>query len=578
MARLQGFLPSAWALSNRSVAFRTAVACRPAAALFPRYGCIARAFSCAHGNKHVTAAASSSYAWPVYHALQQRWSSTTVHQDLEVKLTAPNGISWVQPLGLFINNEFVRSSNAQKFETLNPTTESAICSVYAATEKDVNAAVHAAKTAFKAPSWRSLSGTQRSEFMFKLADLIDQHAETLATIETLDNGKPLSASRGFDVPHFSEVIRYYAGYADKIHGQTMDVGPNKLAYTIKEPLGVCAQIIPWNYPLDMAAWKLGPALACGNTVVLKLAEQTPLSMLYVATLIREAGFPPGVVNIINGTGRETGPALVQHADVAKVAFTGSTATGREIMRMAAGTLKNITLETGGKSPLIVFEDADIAQAAHWAHEGVMSNQGQMCTATSRLLVHKGVMDEFLEGFMKTVRQISVVGDPFASSTFQGPQVTRAQYERVLEYVSIARSEGATVYAGGTPVDALQSGKGFFIEPTIFTDITPDMRVYREEIFGPCVVVVPFSSEEEAIALANGSSYGLGAAVFTQNISRGHRVAREIEAGMVWINSSNDSDFRVPFGGVKQSGIGRELGEAGLQGYSQIKAVHVNLGS
>ncbi|WYZ40742.1 hypothetical protein EsH8_IV_001083 [Colletotrichum jinshuiense] len=503
--------------------------------------------------------------------------ATSPRRWTAAELTAPNGRTWSQPLGLFIDNEFVQSSDGRTLTTVNPFNEEDICSVYAATHDDVDTAVAAARAALNHPSWKRISGTERGHLMMKLADLVDANLKTLATIETLDNGKPYSVCRDFDVPHFSEVIRYYAGYADKNHGQTIDVGPDKLAYTIKEPLGVCAQIIPWNYPLDMAAWKLGPALCCGNTVVLKLAEQTPLSMLYVAKLIKEAGFPPGVVNVINGHGRDTGAALAGHAGVDKVAFTGSTATGKEIMKLAAGNLKNITLETGGKSPLIVFEDADLDQAARWSHEGIMSNQGQVCTATSRILVHEAVYEPFLEKFAAAVRDISVVGDPFDEATFQGPQITRAQYDHVLSYVQSARDEGAMIAMGGAPAPQ-PSGRGFFVQPTVFTDVTTSMRVYREEIFGPCAAVVRFRTEEEALAMANDTTYGLGAAVFTRDLARAHRVAREVEAGMVWVNSSNDSDFRVPFGGVKQSGIGRELGEAGLSGYCNIKAVHVNMTS
>ncbi|KAM7192524.1 Aldehyde dehydrogenase domain containing protein [Rhypophila sp. PSN 637] len=493
---------------------------------------------------------------------------------MEVELTAPNGKTWKQPLGLFINNEFVKSSNEQTITSINPTTEEEICSVYAATESDVDSAVSAARKAFKNPTWKSLSGTERGALMLKLADLVSEHAETLATIETLDNGKPYTVALTENVPEVINVFRYYAGYADKNFGQVIDVGPAKFAYTIKEPLGVCGQIIPWNYPLDMAAWKLGPALCCGNTVVLKLAEQTPLSMLYLAKLIREAGFPPGVVNIINGYGREAGAALVQHAGVDKIAFTGSTATGKEIMKMAAGTMKNITLETGGKSPLIVFEDADLELASTWAHIGIMSNQGQICTATSRILVQEGVYDRFVEEFKKKVKEISVVGDPFEEKTFQGPQVTKAQYERVMGFIQSGKDEGATLMLGGEAAPV--NGKGWFVAPTVFTDVKVDMKIYREEIFGPCVAIVGFKTEEEAIEMANGTTYGLGSALFTRDLTRAHRVAREIEAGMVWINSSNDSDFRIPFGGVKQSGIGRELGEAGLAAYCNVKAVHVNM--
>lgn len=493
---------------------------------------------------------------------------------MEVDLTAPNGKSWKQPIGLFINNEFVKSSNDQKLASINPTTEEEICSVFAATSDDVDAAVKAARAAFKAATWKRLSGTERGAFISKLADLVARDAEIIATIETLDNGKPYVVARDENVAEFQNVLRYYAGYADKNFGQVIDVGPSKLAYTVKEPLGVCGQIIPWNYPLDMAAWKLGPALACGNTIVLKLAEQTPLSVLYVAQLIKEAGFPPGVVNVINGHGREAGAALVQHPDVDKIAFTGSTATGKEIMKMAAATMKNITLETGGKSPLIVFDDANLEKAVEWAHIGIMSNQGQICTATSRILVQQSIHDQFVEQFKKTVSSVSVLGDPFEESTFQGPQVTKTQYERILGFIQSAKDEGATIALGGEA--APHKGKGFYIQPTVFTSVKPSMKIYREEIFGPCVAIATFKTEEEAIAMANDTTYGLGSALFTRDLVRAHRVAREIEAGMVWINSSNDSDYRIPFGGVKQSGIGRELGEAGLAAYCNIKSIHVNM--
>ena len=409
--------------------------------------------------------------------------------------------------------------------------------------------------------------------MTRLAALVEDNLDTLAAIETLDNGKPLSVSRSWDVPHFSEVLRYYAGFADKNPGQVVDVGPSKMAYTLKQPVGVCAQIIPWNYPLAMAAWKLGPALCCGNTVVLKLAEQTPLSMLYVARLIREAGFPPGVVNIINGSGAVAGAALASHDDVDKVAFTGSTATGKQVMRMAAGNMKAVTLETGGKSPLVVFDDADLDQAVRWAHEGVMANQGQVCTATSRLLVQDGVYDDFVARFKAYTARTSVLGDPFDEATYQGPQVSDAQRRRVQSYIASARDSGVAVFqpeAGAVP------SRGFFVPPTVFADVDASSSVFREEIFGPCATVSRFGSEEEALAVCNASRYGLAGAVFTRDLARAHRMARDMEAGMVWVNSSNDSDVRVPFGGVKESGLGRELGEEGLRGYYNVKAVHVNL--
>ncbi|KAL2813386.1 aldehyde dehydrogenase domain-containing protein [Aspergillus granulosus] len=393
-------------------------------------------------------------------------------------------------------------------------------------------------------------------------------------------GKPYHVALTEDLVEAIGTIRYYSGWADKTFGQTINTTPEKFAYTVRQPIGVVGQIIPWNYPLSMACWKLGPALACGNTVVLKPAEQTPLSILILATLIKEAGFPPGVVNIVNGYGREAGAALASHPLVDKVAFTGSTMTAREIMKLAAGTLKNITLETGGKSPLLVFPDADLEQAVKWSHFGIMSNQGQICTATSRIYVHQDIFQTFLAKFKEAVETTSRIGDQWDESTFQGPQVTRTQYERILSYIDAAKKDGATVITGGaahTPADE-KNKNGYFVQPTIFSGCTDSMAIVREEVFGPVVVILPFSNEEEAIKRANDTTYGLGAAVFTRDLERAHRVAAEIEAGMVWVNSSQDCDPRVPFGGVKQSGIGRELGEAGLEAYTQVKAVHINMGN
>ncbi|MCJ1306379.1 hypothetical protein MMC25_000021 [Agyrium rufum] len=497
--------------------------------------------------------------------------------DLSVKLKAPNGREFTLPTGLFINNEFVASKKGDKITSINPTDETEITSVYAASAEDVDLAVDAARKAFKAPTWRGISPTARGALMVKLASLVGREAEVLATIETWDNGKPYSVALNEDLGEVAGTLKYYGEWADKVSGQVIDTGPDKFAYTIREPIGVCGQIIPWNYPLAMAAWKLGPALACGNTVVLKPAEQTPLSILYFAQLIKEAGFPPGVVNIVNGYGKEAGFAIASHLGIDKVAFTGSTATGREIMKTAAVNMKNITLETGGKSPLLVFDDADLDQAVKWSHIGIMSNQGQICTATSRILVQEGIYDKFIEQFKSHLKTTSKVGDPFVDDTFQGPQVTKAQYERVLGYIESGKSEGATLACGGEPYKDV-GGKGFFIQPTVFTDVKDSMKIFKEEIFGPFCVISSFKTEEEAVERANNTTYGLGSAVFTQNITKAHRVARNIEAGMVWINSSNDSDFRIPFGGVKMSGIGRELGEAGLAAYTNVKAVHVNMGT
>lgn len=471
------------------------------------------------------------------------------------------------------------SSHTATLLTPNPPSsdESEIASVYAASSEDVDIAVKAARAAFESPAWRDLAPENRSALIHRLADLLEKNAETIATIETWDNGKPYSVALDVDVAESIGCLRYYAGWADKLHGSTIDTGPDKLAYTIREPVGVCGQIIPWNYPLLMAAWKLGPALACGNTIVLKAAEQTPLSILYFANLVKEAGFPPGVVNLLNGLGLDAGAAIASHPNIDKIAFTGSTTTAKTIMKAASVNLKSITLETGGKSPLIVFEDADLEQAAKWAHLGIMSNQGQICTATSRILVHSSIYDSFVKLFHSNVEKISKIGDPFAKDTYQGPQVTKTQYDRILAYIESGKTSGATLLTGGHP-HKNANGKGFFIAPTVFTNVDPSMPIYREEIFGPFVVISSFETEEEAISHANDTTYGLGSAVFTQNIARGHRVAKRIEAGMVWINSSQDSHYMIPFGGVKQSGIGRELGEAGLQAYSNVKSVHVNLGT
>ncbi|KFG85362.1 retinal dehydrogenase 2 [Metarhizium anisopliae] len=499
---------------------------------------------------------------------------------LQVQLKAPNGVEFTLPTGLFINNEFVKSTSSQRITSISPSTGQEICSVEAASAQDIDRAVTAARAAFNSPSWRDISGGARGALMHRLADLIEQDQRVLATIETWDNGKPYSVSFNEDLNEVIGCLRYYAGWADKIHGQTIPTTTAKFAYTLKQPVGVCAQIIPWNYPLAMAAWKLGPALATGNTIVMKPAEQTPLSILYLADLARRAGFPPGVLNIVNGFGRDAGSALAAHPGINKIAFTGSTATGREIMKTASIGMKNITLETGGKSPLLVFSDADIDQAAKWAYVGIMSNQGQVCTATSRLLVQESVVDAFVAAFLDVVKTSVVIGDPFAEQTTHGPQVSQAQYDKILSYIDSAKAQGARLEAGGRSAQktAGTGGSGYFIEPTVFSRVTPDMSVFREEVFGPLVTITPFADEADAVALANDSIYGLAAAVFSQNIERAHRVAAALEAGMVWVNSSNDSEIQVPFGGVKQSGIGRELGEAGLAAYTETKAVHVNLGS
>ncbi|KAK8051147.1 hypothetical protein PG993_002532, partial [Apiospora rasikravindrae] len=479
--------------------------------------------------------------------------------DLKVDLVAPNGRKINLPTGLFINNHFVAATSGQKITSINPSNEEVICDVEAASAGDVDTAVKAARAALNHESWRDLSGSDKGAMMHKLADLVEAEKETLATIETWDNGKPYTDSL-FDIGEVITTLRYYAGWADKIHGHTIPTTPKKFAYTVRHPIGVCGQIIPWNFPLAMAAWKLGPALAGGNTVVMKPAEQTPLSILYFASLIPKAGFPLELSTFLT------------------VAFTGSTATGKLIMKTASVNMKNITLETGGKSPLLVFSDADLEQAAKWSQFGIFGNSGQICTSTSRVLVHESVYDKFVELFKEAIKTLNKVGDPFQEGTFQGPQVTKEQYDKILAYVDVAKSEGATLSAGGVPFKGVGDGKGYFIEPTVFTNVKSNMTIYREEIFGPFVAISSFKTEEEAVEMANDSTYGLASAIFTQDIARAHRVADRIESGMCWINSSQDSDPRIPFGGVKQSGIGRELGEAGLAAYTSEKAIHVNLGT
>lgn len=495
--------------------------------------------------------------------------------NLFQKVTAPNGITYGQPLGLFINNKWMTSSNGQKIVSINPTTESEIVSVYAATEEDVDAAVRAARAAFESEAWHGIDGTRRGQLMMKLADIVERNQTVLATIESLDNGKPYIKAMG-DIEEVCSVLRYYAGWADKHYGQTIETSRAKFTYTVREPIGVCGQIIPWNYPIGMASWKLGPALACGNTIVIKASEQTPLSILYFANLVTEAGLPPGVLNIINGHGSEAGAALVQHPEVDKVAFTGSTATGKQIMQLTSRTLKNITLETGGKSPLVIFDDAPLEDAVKAAHFGVMGNMGQICTATSRVFVHRHIYDSFMDAFVAYANSTNVIGDPFDHNTSQGAQVSKQQFDKILAYVQIAKEEGAIIVSGGTVAENRPNNKGYFISPTVVGNVESNMRVYREEIFGPLGVFIKFDDENDVVKMANDTDYGLAAAIYTRDNSRIHRIVPKLRVGMVSVNATNNSDFRVPFGGVKQSGIGRELGQAGLEAYSNIKAVLMNI--
>lgn len=495
---------------------------------------------------------------------------------LQIDITLPDGHKYSQPTGLFINNEFVKSISGETLESINPATGEVNCAVYAADEADVDVAVAAASAAFK--TWKKTTGVDRGKLLFKLADLLEEQLDLMTSVEAWDSGKTKEMNAIGDVVETVNVFRYYAGWADKIQGRVIYNDPKKFAYTVHEPYGVCGQIIPWNYPMLMAAWKFAPALAAGNTVVMKTSEVTPLSILYFANLFKEAGFPPGVVNVLSGHGATAGKALAAHKDVRKVAFTGSTATGKIIQQLATSNLKAVTLECGGKSPFIIRADADLDQAVKWAAVGIMSNQGQICTSTSRIYVHESVYEKFLTEFTAHVVSEYPQGDVYNSSAVVGPQVSKVHQEKILSYIEIGKKEGARLVLGGEANTDGDLSKGFYVKPTIFADVQPHHRIVKEEIFGPVVAVGKFSTDEEAIALANDSEYGLGAAIFTQDITVAHSMAQDLESGQIWINSSNDSDVHVPFGGVKMSGIGRELGEYGLSVYTEAKAVHVNLGS
>ncbi|ORZ15064.1 aldehyde dehydrogenase domain-containing protein [Absidia repens] len=489
-------------------------------------------------------------------------------KDLTATVKTVKGYELKLQTGLFINNEFV--TGAKTIDTINPATGDVITSVQAAEKKQIDDAVDAAELAFR-NVWSKTSPQDRQKLMLKLADLIDRDAEELSQIETLDNGKGISLSRTVDIPGIAASLRYYAGFADKIHGKTVDI-PGTFSYTRHEAIGVCGAIIPWNFPLMMLGWKLGPCLATGNVIVVKTSEMTPLSALKVAALAKEAGFPAGVINIVTGYGPEAGDALARHTKVGKVAFTGSTLTGRTVMKAAAeSNLKKVTLELGGKSPNIIFDDADLDKAVKWAHFGIFFNHGQCCCAGSRVYVQEGIYDRFLEKFKKATEETRV-GDPTDESTFQGPQISQLQYDRIMGYIESGKDEGAKVYLGG----ARHGDKGYFIQPTVFTDVTPKMKIVQEEIFGPVVVVSKFKDADEVVELAHDTTYGLAAAVFTENVTRAIDVANRLEAGTVWVNAYNVLNPQVPFGGYRQSGVGRENGEYALDNYVQIKTVRVNL--
>jgi aldehyde dehydrogenase (NAD+) len=474
---------------------------------------------------------------------------------------------------LLINGKWVNSASGKTFPTINPSTAEVITQVQEADAVDVDRAVIAARAAFETGAWRrKMTASQRGAMINRLADLIEKNADELAQLEALDNGKPYHVARAADLPLTIACYRYYAGWADKIQGKTIPVNGNYFCYTKHEPVGVVGQIIPWNFPLLMQAWKLGPALATGCTVVMKPAEQTPLTALRVGELIMEAGFPEGVVNLLPGYGPTAGASIARHMDVDKVAFTGSTEVGHLIMRAAADTnLKRVTLELGGKSPNIVFADADMDQAIEGAHFALFFNQGQCCCAGSRLFVEEKAYDEFVEKSVARAKK-RTVGNPFDKKTEQGPQVDQDQFDKVMGYIEKGKKEHGKLMTGGNRV----GDKGYFIEPTIFADVTDSMTIAQEEIFGPVMTILRFKSIEEVSARANNTAYGLAAAVWTKDISKAHAIADSVRAGTVWVNCYDVFDAGAPFGGFKQSGIGRELGEYGLANYTEVKTVTVKL--
>lgn len=475
---------------------------------------------------------------------------------------------------IWIHNEWREARTGRSFPTTNPATEEVITQVAEGGEADVGDAVQSASEAFRSKAWRRMSAHARSRLLWRLADLIEENADELARLETMDNGKPYFESRKVDLKSVIETYRYYAGLADKVEGQTIPVSGPFLNYTRREPVGVVGCIVPWNFPLNLASWKVAPALACGNTVVLKPAEQTPLTALRLGELAAEAGFPPGALNVVPGFGETAGAALVRHPDVGAVSFTGSIEVGRTVMREAAAGPTKVSLELGGKSPNLIFADADLPAAIRGAAMGIFYGKGEVCAAGSRILVERSIHDEFVEGLVARAGKMTI-GDPMGDGTRLGAIVSQTQLERVLDYIRVGVDEGATLAAGGErrTVD----GKGYFVEATVFTDVTPGMTIAQEEIFGPVAAVIPFDDVDEAIEIANGTIFGLAAGVWTRDIGKAHRVAGELEAGTVWINTYNQYDAASPFGGYRSSGFGRDLGlQSALDKYTQTKSIWVPL--
>jgi aldehyde dehydrogenase (NAD+) len=472
---------------------------------------------------------------------------------------------------LLIDNRWVDPVDGGTFETYDPSTGEAIAEVAAGTAADVDKAVKAARRALDQGPWGRIDAADRGNLMFALAGLVEKHAKELAALESLNCGKTIADSTG-DLEGVVNTLRYYAGWADKIEGKTVPVRGNFLSYTLRQPVGVVGQIIPWNFPLLMLAWKFGPALACGNTIVLKPAEQTPLTALRIGELAIEAGFPAGVINIINGFGETAGAAMVAHPDIDKIAFTGHVDTAKIITRQAADTLKRTTFELGGKSPNVIFADADLDAAVEGAFHAIYFHGGQCCTAGSRLFVEKKIHPEFVKRLADKANARKI-GDPLDPATQQGPQVSQEQLDKILHYVGLGKSEGANLVAGGE-----RSGdKGFFVSPTIFDNVKDEMAIARDEIFGPVVSVLPFTTIEEVTERANKTSYGLAAAIWTKDIDKAHTFAKNVKAGTVWVNCYHIVDATTPFGGFKMSGQGRENGEAALEHYTETKTVTIKLG-
>ena len=492
--------------------------------------------------------------------------------DIQVELTPQKANPKAGKL--FINGEFVDALSGKTFETSNPATGVVLANIAEAGAGDVDLAVKAARAAFEDGSpWRKMSPRDRSRVLYKLAELIRTNLEELSELETLDTGKPIFESSKFDIPQAADCFEYYAGWPTKITGDTIPTtqGGDALVYTLREPIGVCGQIIPWNFPLQMLSWKVAPALACGNTIVLKPAEQTPLTALRFAELTVEAGLPPGVFNVVTGFGPTTGAAMVEHPGIDKIAFTGSVEVGKEIMKTAAKTLKRVSLELGGKSPNIVLADADLDMAAKYALGGIFFNQGEMCTAGSRIFIEEKGYDEFMS-VMRARAGKMVAGDPLHPKTRLGSLISQEHLDRVLNYVSIGKQEGATVAVGGERIGT----KGYFMKPTVLEGVTNSMRVAQEEIFGPVASVIKFGDVEEAVREANNSQFGLAAAIWTRDIKKAHQIAKRVKAGTVWINTISTTDNGVPFGGYKSSGFGRELGKAAIDLYTETKTVWVDL--